>query len=187
MLDAGIVYDPSAQLYGSILGLAATDPTGTSPLPVFPPGTTNQQAMLYVFSAPPPAGALSPTPNFVRCIGDFSTQQFVYTNPARLFLTGPKFDNYGSLAAMRDLACGLAGMDDQYFDNVDAFRGDVLLYVEGTGFGQAMFDTASLFERAKSITVEHHPEWGEADPYFHKAWQTAFYAPLKNWLDQVEF
>lgn len=186
-LDAGTVYDPGAQVYGQVLGLAAADPNGTSPFPIFPLGTTNQQAMLYVFSAPPPAGALSPTPGFVRCIADFATQKFVYTNPERLFQVGPKFDNYAPLAAMRDLACGLAGLDDRHIDNVDAFRGDVLVFVEGTGFGQAMFDTASLFTRAKSISIEHHPEWGEADPYFHVAWQQTFYAPLKNWLDSVEF
>ncbi len=186
-LDAGTVYDPGAQAYGAVLGLAAADPDGVSPLPIFPLGTTNQQAMLYVFSAPPPAGALSPTPGFVRCIADFATQEFAYTNPERLFQVGPKFDNYAPLAAMRDLACGLAGLDDRHFDNVDAFRGDVLVFVEGTGFGQAMFDTAGLFTRAKSITIEHHPEWGEADPYFHVAWQQAFYAPLKNWLDNVDF
>jgi pimeloyl-ACP methyl ester carboxylesterase len=187
MLDAGVVYDPSAQLYGAILGLAAANPTGTSPIPAFPPGTTNQQAMFYVFSSPPPAGALSPTPNFVRCIADFSTEKFVYTNPQRLFQAGPLFDSYGSLAAMRDLACGLAGLDDHHFNQVGSFRGDVLTFVEGTGFGQAMFDTVALFEQASHITIEHHPEWGEADPYFHSAWQTAFYAPLKNWLNSVDF
>jgi pimeloyl-ACP methyl ester carboxylesterase len=187
MLDAGTVYDPSAQMYGAVLGLAAADPSGISPIPAFPPGTTNQQALLYVFSAPPPAGALSPTPGFIRCLADFSTQQFLYTNPARLFQAGPKFDNYAPLAAMRDLACGLAGLDDHHYDKVGAFHGDLLVFVEGTGFGQALFDTAALFEHAKNITIEHHPEWGEADPYFHVSWQTAFYAPLKQWLDNVKF
>lgn len=186
-LDAGVVFDPGAQVYRPVLGLAAADPNGVSPFPIFPPGTTNQQAMLYVFSAPPPPGALSPTSGFVRCIADFTTQEFVYTNPARLFQVGPKFDNYASLAAMRDLACGLAGLDDRHFDNIGAFRGDVLIFVEGTGFGQAMFDTAALFTRARAVTIEHHPEWGEADPYFHFAWQQAFYTPLKRWLDGVEF
>jgi len=186
-LDAGNVYDPGAQLYGPILHLAATDPNGNSPFAVFPPGTTNQQAMLYVFSAPPPAGALSPAPGFVRCIADFAAQRFVYTNPTRLFQVGPKFDNYAPLPAMRDLACGLAGLDDRHFDNVNAFHGDVLVFVEGTGFGQAMFDTADLFTRARSIAIEHHPEWGEADPYFHVAWQQAFYEPLRNWLEGVKF
>jgi pimeloyl-ACP methyl ester carboxylesterase len=181
----GNYYDPSAQLYTPLLALAQADPSGASPFPMFPPGTTNQQAMLYVFSAPPPAGALSPTPTFTRCIADFSTQSFVYTNPQRLFLAGPKFDNYASIPAMRDLACGLAGLDAHYYDHLDAFRGNVLIYVEGTGFGPALFDTASLFTHAKSVTVNHHPELGEADPYFHSNWQQVFYAPLRQWLAQV--
>lgn len=181
-LNVGQTYDPSAQLYGPILYLAATDPDGISPIPVFPPGTTNQLAMLYVFSAPPPAGALSPTPGFVRCIADFATQQFIYTNPARLFQVGPKFDNYASLAAMRDLACGLAGEDSRHVDNLGSFKGNLLMFVEGTGFGQAMFDTAGLFTQARDVTIEYHPELGEADPYFHVNWQEKFYAPLKQWL-----
>lgn len=186
-LDAGSVYDASAQLYQPLLALASADPQGLSPLPMFPPGTTNQRAMLYVFSAPPPAGALSPTPGFVRCLADFNTEAFLFTNPNRLYQVGPKFDNYGSLAAVRDLACGLAGVDDSHVDHLGAFRGELLVYVEGTGFGQALFDTVELFSHAKSIDIEHHPEWGEADPYFHVSWQQAFYEPLKVWLDGVKF
>lgn len=184
-IGAGQFYDPSAQLYGPVLRLAETDPSGLSPIPVFPPGTTNQMAMFYVFSVPPPAGALSPTPNFVRCIADFTTQQFVYTNPSRLFQVGPKFDNYASLPAMRDLACGLAGQDSRHIDNLSAYRGSLLAYVEGTGFGPAMFDTIALFDHARSITIEHHSELGEADPYFGHDWESNFYAPLRDWLDSM--
>jgi pimeloyl-ACP methyl ester carboxylesterase len=184
-LDAGQYYDGSAQMYGLVLQLAATDPDGPSPIPAFPPGTTNQMAMLYVFSSPPPAGSLSPTPGFVRCIADFSTQRFVYTNPARLFQLRTKFDNYAPLAAMRDLACGLAGVDTSHVDHLAAFKGDLLVFVEGTGFGQAMFDMASRFTSAHRVTIEHHPELGEADPYFHYDWQQVFYRPFKAWLDDV--
>ena len=50
------------------------------------------------------------------------------------------------LGALRDLACGLAGHDQRHVENLGRFRGDVLIFVEGTGFGPAMFDTAALFE-----------------------------------------
>jgi hypothetical protein len=69
--------------------------------------------MFYVFGTPPPVGALSPTAGFIRNKVDFAKQQFVYTNEQRLQLVGPLFDNYGSLAALRDLSCGLAGRDDR--------------------------------------------------------------------------
>jgi hypothetical protein len=186
-IDAGQYYDPSAQIYSSVLRLAASDPDGLSPIPGFPSGTTNRLAMFYVFSTPPPAGALSPTAGFIRCLADLSAQQFTYTNPLRLFQAGPKFDNYASLAVVRDLACGLAGVDNSHVDHLQAFRGDLLVFVEGTGFGPAMFDTAQLFNHARSVTIEHHPEFGEADPYFHSQWQEVFYAPLKSWLDNVAF
>lgn len=182
-LAAGIGYDPAMTIIRSVVTLAAADPNGLSPIPVFPPGTTNQQSLLYVFSAPPPPGALSPTPNFVRLLADFSTLQFVYANQDRLSLVGPMFDSYGSVAALRDLACGLAGEDDQHYDNLGAFQGDVLMFLGGTGFGPSMLDTASLMTGAGSLTVNEHPEFGEADAYFHHDWEHEFYDPLVDWLD----
>lgn len=186
-LDAGQYYDPSAQIYAPLLSLAETRPSDLSPFPVFPPGTTNQLAMLYLYSAPAPAGAVAPTPGFVRCIADFQTQTFLYTNPARLFLSGPKFDNYAPLAPMRDLACGLAGQDSRHYDQLSSFDGDLLIFVEGTGFGDSLLDTATLFENSRSVRVNQHPELGEADPYFHYDWQNVFYAPLEQWLRSVRF
>lgn len=181
----GALFDPSIAVLGGVLQLTAANPNGASPFPFFPPGTTNRQSMFYVFGTPPPAGALSPTATFVRTIVDFSTQSFVYTNEQRLLQVGPLFDSYGSLAALRDLSCGLAGRDDTYYRNVDHFRGDVLVYVEGTGFGQAMFDTASLFERAAHVTIDSNPELGEADPYFGVRWQQSFLKPFEKWLKKV--
>lgn len=183
-LAAGQVFDPSAAVPGLVLNLAAGDPGGVSPLP-FPPGTTNRQAMFLVFGSPPPAGALSPTSTFIRNLVDMDRQRFVYTDESRLLQAGPMFDAYAPLGALRDLACGLAGEDDSHFDNVDNFRGDVLVFVEGTGFGPAMFDTAALFEKADSIEIESNPELGEADPYFHRDWERVFYRPLKKWLKRT--
>lgn len=182
-LAAGVGYDPAMAVIPTVINLAAADPDGLSPLPFFPPGTTNQQSLLYVFSTPPPPGALSPTPNFVRLLADFTTWQFITADQDRLSLVGPLFDNYGSVPALRDLACGLAGEDDQYVDNLDAFQGDVLMFLGGTGFGQSMYDTASLLTGASSLTVDDHPEFGEADAYFHDNWEDEFYAPLVAWLD----
>lgn len=181
-LASGTVYDASAAAFGLVVRSAAADPTGLSPLSIFPPGTSNQQALLYVFGTPPPQGALSPTPGFVRSIVDFPSEQFVYANQDRLELTGNLFDNYGSLAALRDLACGLAGRDDRHFDRVGTFRGDVLIFAEGTGFGPALFDTAGLFTSAASVTIDHDPELGESDRYFHRRWERAFLKPLRDWL-----
>lgn len=183
-LAAGVVFDPSAAVPGLVLQLVAADPNGTSPLPFFPPGTTNQLAMMYVFSAPPPPGAFAPTPGFVRCIGDFTTQSLVYSNQQRLELVGPLFDSYASVAAMRDLACGLAGRDDSHFAQASDYRGKALIYVEGTGFGQAMFDTADLLDRA-NVTIDSNPELGEADAYFHQQWTQVFLKPLRRWLRSV--
>jgi pimeloyl-ACP methyl ester carboxylesterase len=184
-IGAGALFDPSTTVLGQVLQLAHASPTGASPFPFFPPGTTNQQSMFYVFGTPPPAGALAPTAGFIRNLVDFSTQEFIYTNEQRLQLVGPLFDNYGSLAALRDLSCGLAGRDDSYYDNLGEFDGNVLMYVEGTGFGPAMFDTAALFTDAARMDIEYHPELGEADPYFGFGWKTTFLKPLQAWLKRT--
>lgn len=181
-LESGAAYDPSIAVLGMVLTAAANDRSAPFPLPIFPPGTTNQQALLFVYGAPPPPGALSPTPGFVRLKADFQNERFVYANQSRLELVGPLFDSYGSLASMRDLACGLAGRDTSHIDRLDEFRGDVLVFVEGTGFGPALFETVSLFERADSVTIDHNPELGEADPYFHVKWKQKFLHPLTQWL-----
>jgi pimeloyl-ACP methyl ester carboxylesterase len=184
-IASGGLFDPSSAVLGQVLTLAHDNPSGLSPLSVFPPGTTNQQSMFYVFGTPPPVGALSPTAGFIRTIVDFNAQKFEYTNAQRLELVGPLFDNYGSLAALRDLSCGLSGRDDMYYRNVDHFRGDLLVFVEGTGFGPAMFDTASLFGHAAHVNIESHPELGEADPYFGFKWKQTFLKPLEDWLKRT--
>jgi len=184
-IAGGALYDPSVAALGTVLQLAQVDPSGLSPIPAFPPGTTNRQSMFYVFGTPPPPGAFAPTPGFIRNKVDFAAQRFVYTNEQRLLLVGPLFDNYGSLAAERDLACGLAGRDDSHYRNVGEFRGDVLVYVEGTGFGPAMFDTVSLFDHAAHVTIDHHPELAEADPYFGVRWKQTFLKPLQDWLKRT--
>jgi pimeloyl-ACP methyl ester carboxylesterase len=181
----GTYYDPSAAVFSAVVGLAAAAPNALSPIFGFPPGTTNQQALLYVFSAPPAPGALSPTPSFIRMIGDFQNFEFVYSNQDRLTLVGPLFDNYAPLSPLRDLSCGLAGVDDRHLDNLSAFQGDVLLFFGGTGFGQSMFDTAGLLSNAQSLSVEDYPDLGEADLYFHHEWEQVFYEPLQAWLDEL--
>lgn len=184
-LASGAAYDPSVAVLGLVLREAAADPTAPFALPIFPAGTTNQQALLAVYGAPPPPGALAPTADFVRLRADPNAQTLLYSNQDRLELLGPLFDNYGSIAAVRDLACGLAGRDTRHYANLGEFEGHVLASVAGTGFGPAMFDTLTLFDDAASVTVEQYPELGEADPYFHESFQRTFLNPLDAWLRTV--
>lgn len=182
LLDAGQLYDPSIAILGQVLQAAQADPDGVFPVPGFPPGTTNTQAMLFIFGSPPPIGALSPTPDFIRNRVDFDSQTFLFTDPNRLMLVGPLFDNYASLSALKDLACGMAGQDTQYIEHLDQFAGDVMMFVGGTGFGPAMLDTASLFSAASSVSIESQPDFGEADFYFNDRWESVFLGPLRHWL-----
>jgi pimeloyl-ACP methyl ester carboxylesterase len=176
-LAAGSTYDPSIAVLGLALRGAAADPQGAFPLPIFPRARPTSSPCCS-----PSAPRLPRAPSFVRVVADFETQSLVYSDESRLELVGPLFDNYGAIAGIRDLACGLSGRDTSHYSNLSAFRGDVLIYVEGTGFGPAMFDTAGLFDRAASVTIDHNPELGEADVYFNVHWKQTFLGPFTRWL-----
>jgi hypothetical protein len=64
------------------------------------------------------------------------------------------------------------------------FRGDVLVYAEGFGFGQMMIDTANLMTRAQ-VTIDYHAEFGESDRYYNTHWVDNAVTPLVQWLRTV--
>jgi pimeloyl-ACP methyl ester carboxylesterase len=184
-LAAGVVADPSIQGFKTLFTLASAAPDAPSPIPVFPPGTTNLQALLFAFTVPNPTNPLSFTDTFVRLIGNPFTG-LVYSDVTRLLELGPLVGNYAPVRFIRDSHCAIGGIDGSFSDNLDAFRGDVLVYAEGHGFGQMMIDTANQMTRAK-VTLDFHPEFGESDPYFHVDWVHVAVDPLVNWLGHVRF
>ena len=99
---------------------------------------------------------------------------------------GPLVGTYAPVRFIRDSHCAIGGSDTHYTDDLGAFRGDVLVYAAGFGFGQMMLDTADLMTRAR-VSVEYHPELGESDPYFHRDWVSVAVRPLLRWLRTVRF
>lgn len=185
-LAAGVFFDPSVQGFRTLFDLAIAAPGSPSPIPVFPPGTTNLQALLFALSVPDPTNPLNFTDTFIRLVGDPSTSTLTYSDLARVFKLGPLIGNYAPVRFIRDSHCAIAGNDTSFTDNLDAFRGDVLVYAEGRGFDQMMIDTANLMSRAR-VTLDYHPELAESDPYFHVDWVRVAVDPLVDWLGQVHF
>jgi pimeloyl-ACP methyl ester carboxylesterase len=185
-LASGAFVDPSVQGFKLLFDLANSAPNAPSPLPGFPPGITNLQALLFAVTLPNPASPLNFTDGFVRLIGDPFAGTLTYSDIQRLLLLGPLVGTYAPIRFVRDSHCAIAGSDTHYTDHLDAFRGDVLVYAEGFGFGQMMLDTAALMTRAR-VTVDHHPEFGESDPYFHREFASVAVRPLLRWLRTVRF
>jgi pimeloyl-ACP methyl ester carboxylesterase len=183
-LAAGVVVDPTVQGFKTIFELAIADPSAPSPLPGFPPGTTNMQALVFAFSAPNPTSPLNFTEGFIRLIGDPFAGTFTYADINRVLLLGPLIGTYAPVRFLRDSHCAMAGLDNRWSDNLQHFRGDVLVYAEGFGFGQMMVDTAHLMTRAR-VTLDYHAEFGESDRYYNTQWVENAVRPLVRWLRDV--
>ena len=105
-MAAGNFVDPSVQGFKTLFQLAEADPNGVSPIPVFPPGTTNLQALLFAFTLPDASNPLNFTDDFVRLIGDPFTTTLTYSSIDRVFGFGDLIENGGDLRV--NLAGGFA-------------------------------------------------------------------------------
>jgi hypothetical protein len=119
-------------------------------------------------------------------VGDPFAGTLAFSDVQRLLLMGPLVGTYAPIRFIRDSHCAMGGLETQYTDELDAFRGDVLVYAAGLGFGQMMIDTADLMTDAR-VTLQHRPEFGESDFYFHRDWPTVTVRPLLRWLRKVHF
>lgn len=181
-LDAGVYYDGSVQIFKQLFSLAAADPEGLSPIPVFPPGTTNLQALLFALSSPDPSNPLNFTEGFIRFVGDPFSATLYYSDIDRVVDLGSLVGNYAPIAFIRDSHCSIGGVEDRFTDKLDRFRGDVLIFSEGLGFNTMMLDTGARFTRA-DVTVDYQPSFGESDRFFNVNWEIVALNPLLNWLD----
>jgi pimeloyl-ACP methyl ester carboxylesterase len=182
-LAGGTFFDASVQGFKTLFSLASAAPAAPSPIPVFPPGTTNLQALLFALSVPDPTNPLNFTDTFIRLVGDPATSTLTFADLGRVFQLAPLVGNYAPVRFIRDSHCAIGGSDDRFTSNLGAFHGDVLVYAEGHGFGTMMIDTANLMPHAK-ITIDYHPEFAESDPYFHVDWVGVALDPLVDWLQR---
>lgn len=183
-IASGMHYDGSVQGFQTIFELATVAPTQSTPIPVFPPGTSNLGALLFALTQPDPNNPLNFTDTFVRFVGDPFTETLAYSNLERVLALGPLIGSYAPMAFIRDSHCSMAGLDTSFVDRLDKFPGRVLVYAEGMGFNQMMLDTAGALENA-DVTVDYQPTFGESDRYFHDDWQQLALAPLVAWLDET--
>jgi pimeloyl-ACP methyl ester carboxylesterase len=180
-LDAGVVYDASVQGFQVLFQLATVAPADPTPIPVFPPGTSNLGALLFALTVPDPSNPLNFTDTFIRFAGNPVAETLTHADLNRMLELGPLVGNYAPVAFIRDSHCGMAGSDDSFVDRLDKFRGRALVYSEGLGFNQMMLDTASALTRA-DVTIDYQPTFAESDRYFNTNWESVALDPLLIWL-----
>lgn len=180
--NSGTYFDGSVQVFQLLFSLASSDPEGLSPIPLFPPGTTNLQALLFALTVPDPSNPLNFTESFVRFVGDPLSSTLTYSDISRAVGMGDLVGSYAPIAFIRDSHCSIGGIEKRFTDNLHRFRGDVLVFAEGRGFNTMMLDTGARLSSAQ-VTVDYQPDFGESDRFFHVNWQEFGLDPLLDWLD----
>ena len=132
-LAAGVIFDGTT-LPGvrTIALLARDDPHSPTPLPGFPPGTTNHQVLVAILSLNQP-GPLWPTPDFIRCAGSVPEDRFFFSDDARVIAHSLLFNNYTDTLTVRDVSCSLGG-EPTFTGNLGSFRAPVYLLGGGLAF-----------------------------------------------------
>lgn len=184
-LSQGIFYDGSVQIFKTLFFLAQTSPNDPTPIPVFPPGTTNLQALLFALSLPDPNNPLNFTETFVRFVGDPFSATLAFSDIDRVVGLGSLVGNYAPIAFIRDSHCAMGGLDDSFTDKLHRFKGSALVFAEGLGFNTMMLDTAAHLTRA-DVTVDYQPTFGESDRFFNVDWKTVALDPLLDWLAEID-
>jgi pimeloyl-ACP methyl ester carboxylesterase len=149
--------DSVAQL---IVQLDVSDPSGVSPIPLFPPGTTNQQAYFDFWEAPQPGPPLSIfLPGFVLITGNASS--FYVASQPRVDASVLSFNYYVTNQTVADIACSFGG-ETTFVGNLAAFDKPVLAMEFQKAFGPIDNDVLALMG-TKNPTVVSYPNFGHVD------------------------
>jgi pimeloyl-ACP methyl ester carboxylesterase len=182
-LAAGQIFDDTT-LPGirGIVGLAAANPHGPTPLPGFPPGTTNHQVMVFLLAVPQP-GPLWPTHDFVRCAGSVPEDRFFFSTDPRVIAHSLLFSDYVDNLAIRDISCSLAG-ERTFTAHLGDFTAPLYLLGGGLGFLAQEVDMTHIIG-STDITRNFVPAFGHADHWFSANHRQILEGDLLRWLDRV--
>jgi pimeloyl-ACP methyl ester carboxylesterase len=181
-IAAGQVLDdqlgPVAQL---IVQLALSAPHDPSPLPFFPPGTTNRQAYILFLSTPQPGppASLFPT-GLVIAAGSVVEDRFFFSSEHRLNSQISHFNFYAANATVRDLVCSFAG-DPTFVANLASYTGPILTFELGLGFGELANESIAL-TGSTEVTIRSHPNFGHIDLFTSPLHGLLFELRVLEWV-----
>ncbi len=161
LLASGQTFD--GQTNGGLFaatGLAQSAPDAPSP---FIPGFTNHQTLVYFLSVHQDAPN-QPHPDYVLAAGDPFADTFSFLDENRLYANVAQGFNAGfPNKEIRDVVCGLAGLDASFADNLGAFEGRALMISSGRGFGLFNGELRDQLANAE-VTEVLHEGMGHVDP-----------------------
>jgi hypothetical protein len=182
LLAAGIFFEGAGSNVVKMLARQADlAPGGLTPIPLFPPFLTNQQALVSFFSAPPPGPVTFPVPGYFFMAGDPVAGTFDFASSPRVITNALRFVDYTPVPLVRDVSCALAGLDPAHVANLGAFTGRVLGIGGGHGFGAYMADNLALFTAA-DVEFQLEPAFGHIDHFMTPDHRDFLERPILDWL-----
>jgi pimeloyl-ACP methyl ester carboxylesterase len=165
---AGASFDSSIGVFREVPRQAEVNPSGLTPIALFPPSLTNHQVMVLALSTPTPGPVSMPTPGYLQMNGSLAENRLFFASEARIFENVvDRFVNYTPVVTTRDISCSLAGIETRYVDNLGAFHGSLLAIGGGRGFGPYLDDQLAQFTGTtdKTFFLKHHREFVERPIY----------------------
>lgn len=170
---------PTAQL---IVQLALAAPDAPSPIPIFPPGTTNRQAYILFLSSPQRGPPVSLFPaGAVLAAGSVVEDRFYNASEERLNTQIGSFNFYAANAAIRDIVCSIAG-DPTFVGDLASYTGPVLAFEAGLGFGPLMHETIAL-TGSTQVRIESDPGFGHVDLPTSPSRKQLFDQKILAWIE----
>lgn len=183
LLGAGVLFDGAGgPLIKQLARQAELAPGGLTPVPLLPPVLTNRQALASFFVTPPPGPVSMPVPGYFFLAGDVPSGSFDFASTERLITNVERFVDYSPFALVRDVSCGLAGVDTTHVANLGAFTGRVLAIGGGGGFGPYLPDALALFTAAADTQLLLEPSFGHVDHFMTPDHQRYVERPILRWL-----
>jgi pimeloyl-ACP methyl ester carboxylesterase len=183
---AGASFDASIGIFREVPRQAEINPSGLTPIALFPPNLTNHQVMILALSTPTPGPVSMPVPNYVQMNGSLAEDRLFFASEARVFenVVG-RFVNYTPVVTTRDISCSLAGIETKYVDNLGAFHGSVLAIGGGRGFGPYLDDQLAQFTGTTDKTLRLKPGFGHIDHFMSPNHRELVERPIYEWALRV--
>ena len=186
LLAGGASYDSGIGVFREVPRFAKINPSGLTPIPLFPPTLTNHQVMVAALSVPTPGPVSMPVPNYIQMNGSLAEDRLFFASEERIYENIlATFNNYTPFVTARDVSCSLAGVETDYVDNLGAFQGAVLAIGGGRGFGPYLDDQLAQFTGTMDKVLILEPEFGHIDHFMTPDHREFAEKPIFDWAVRV--